>query len=142
MYLLKLTFRCSPGKSFDPLVSGHITNLETQNELRAVAKLCQSFTHENIVTVYDYGILPQGSHYYMDVELCELNLEMLIYRNTGDDIHENLRYMVAELPPRMRTVQIWAIMEDITCGLAYMHNLHEIHRDLKPSNSTFHSTLE
>jgi len=46
-----------------------------------------------------------------------------------------LPYMTADSGPRMRTVQIWNMMEDTSNGLAYIHGLNEIHRDLKPRNS-------
>jgi serine/threonine protein kinase len=48
---------------------------------------------------------------------------------------ELLPYMPADSGPRMRTVQIWNIMEDTSNGLAYIHGLNEIHRGLKPRNS-------
>jgi serine/threonine protein kinase len=102
--------------------------------MRAVAKLCMTHhTHKNIVSVFDYGRL-SSFLYFIDMELCDLNLERWIYRTWDEATAKKLPFLTAELPPRARLGQVWDIMEDITGAVAFIHKEHEIHRDLKPSN--------
>jgi serine/threonine protein kinase len=118
-------------------LAGRITETDINNEIRAVAKLCMTaHTHKNIVSVFDYGQL-SAFIYYIDMELCDLNLEQWIYRTWHQDLAKELHHLTAELPPRMRIGQVWDIMEDITRAVAFIHDEHEIHRDLKPSNSLY-----
>jgi serine/threonine protein kinase len=102
--------------------------------MRAVEKLCMTQpTHRNIVSVFEYGRLGPFL-YYIDMELCQLNLNQWIYGKWNDAEKKELPFLTAELPPRMRMGQVWDIMEDITQAVAFIHNAHEVHRDLKPSN--------
>jgi serine/threonine protein kinase len=105
-----------------------------ENEVRAVEKLCKPGTHKNIVAVLRHGNL-HSSYYFLDMELCDLNLESWIERKWDQRIEPELRYFMANAPSRMRLGQIWDIMEDITIGAAYIHSKQEVHRDLKPRNS-------
>jgi len=119
---------------------GALTEEDINNEMRAVAKLCVTeHTHRNIVTVFDYGRI---SHfiYFIDMELCDLNLERWIYRSWDETTAKKLPFLTAELPPRARIGQVWDIMEDITRAVSFIHASHEIHRDLKPSNSAYNSS--
>jgi len=120
---------------------GYITEDDINNEMRAVAKLCMTAnTHKNIVSVFDYGRL-QGFNYFIDMELCDMNLQQWIDRTWHEDTAKKLPHLTIELPPRMRIGQIWDIMEDITRAVAFIHGEREIHRDLKPSNSICFMTL-
>jgi len=93
-------------------------------------------THKNIVSVFDYGHL-SSFLYFIDMELCDLNLERWIYR-TGDEAPANkLPFLTAQLPSRARLEQVWDIMEDITWAVAFIHENHEIHRDLKLSTGLY-----
>ena len=104
--------------------------------MRAVAKLCMAqHTHQNIVSVFDHGRL-SAFLYFIDMELCDLNLEQWIYRSWDHLTVQKLPFLTAELPPRARMGQVWDIMEDITRAVAFIHGAHEIHRDLKPSNGS------
>jgi serine/threonine protein kinase len=75
-----------------------------------------------------------SSYYFLDMEFCDLNLESYITRTWSEEMWLKVPYFTIEQPTRMRTAQIWDIMEDITRGVAYIHNLNEVHRDLKPCN--------
>ena len=88
-----------------------------------------------MVEVLGFGELSSSSHYYIDMELCDMNLETFIQRKWTPKMELLLPYITADSGPRVRTVQIWNIMEDTSNGLAYIHGLNEIHRDLKPRNS-------
>lgn len=49
--------------------------------MRAVSKLCMAErTHNNIVSVFDYGRL-SPFRYFIDMEICDFNLESWIYGN-------------------------------------------------------------
>jgi serine/threonine protein kinase len=90
-------------------------------------------THKNIVSVFDYGHL---SHYiyFIDMELCDLNLERWIYKSWNERAARRLPHLAIDLPPRARMGQVWDIMEDITRAVAFIHEHRSVHRDLKPSN--------
>ena len=97
-------------------------------------KLCKGDTHKNIVEVIRHGVLPT-SLFFLDMELCELDLETWIARKWDARIERKLPYFTVELPSRMRSWQIRGIMEDVTNGTAFIHSKREVHRDLKPRNS-------
>jgi serine/threonine protein kinase len=70
-------------------------------------------------------------YFYIDMELCELNLEEHIYEDRVLNVHGKQRRRLL-LP--LNTNSIWGIMRDISEGLAFIHENKEVHRDLKPTN--------
>jgi serine/threonine protein kinase len=71
--------------------------------------------HENLIRVFDWSMLPDGSSYYT-MELIE-----------GSDLSRHMgKSMSAE--------QVRGILGGILRGLAHLHSHGEIHGDLKPSN--------
>jgi len=113
---------------------GVVTEQDVKNEMRAVAKLCMAqHTHKNIISVFNYGPLSPFL-YFIDMELCDLNLDQCIYRTWDESTAKKLPWIKTELPPQTRMGQVWDIMEDITRAVDFIHSEHEIHRDLKPSN--------
>jgi serine/threonine protein kinase len=88
-----------------------------ENEQRAVVKLCQD-SHKNLVAILGLGKF-DSSHYYIDMELCQSDLEQYIQTSN------------------VEIDRIWGIMRDISDGVAFIHSHNEVHRDLKPRNSTF-----
>ena len=118
-------------------VTGLFNEDDIKNEMRAVSKLCMvERTHSNIVSVFDYGRL-SPFRYFVDMEICDFNLESWIYGKWSPVEIKNLpSYLTGELPARMRIGQVWDIMEDITRAVAFIHSEKEVHRDLKPRNST------
>jgi serine/threonine protein kinase len=119
-------------RTFRPV--GVITKKHLRNEFRVIARVCGG-GQKDVVKVLGFGELSSSSHYYLDMELCDMNLENFIQRKWTAKMELLLPYMTTDSGPRMRTVQIWNIMEDTSNGLAYIHGLNEIHRDLKPRNS-------
>ena len=108
-------------------------------EIRAIEKLSCSGNHTNLVAVQKHGRL-SGSlpFYYIDMEICEGNLEDYI-RGSG-------QAFIAAINPRLsalgivqvgRVATIWDIAEQIASGISYIHNCKEVHRDLKPRNGAY-----
>jgi len=103
---------------------------EIQNELRAVDKFGRN-TNEHVVAVLRHGKLPNSPCYFIDMELCEMDLNQYIYQTQADrDL-----YFKNSLPVRTDVNDIWKIMRDISDGLAFIHKHMEVHRDIKPTNS-------
>lgn len=115
---------------------GDVRPEDIQNEIRAVDKLCKSSTHPNIVPVLKHGHM-HPHYYFMDMELCDLNLESYMHQKWTAALEEKTPYFTNDLPLWMKTRQVWGIMEDIIRGVAFIHLNKEVHRDLKPQNSSF-----
>lgn len=100
-----------------------------ENEIRAIAKLCVH-RHENIVQVFEHGKVPGFPYYFIDMELCDVDLSAYI----------DCKYAGAHLAKRIDPAlsegmsATWEILKDITDGLIFIHKLNEIHRDMKPRN--------
>jgi serine/threonine protein kinase len=84
--------------------------------------------------MFGYGRL-SASYHYLDMELCDINLESWIERKWTEETKKKLPYLTADSPSRMRMSQIWDVMEDVTSAVGFIHSQHEIHRDIKPRNS-------
>src|SRR5271169_4827862 len=85
-------------------------------------------SHKNVITVMKHGWLSSSddsisSLYYIDMELCDENLDRYMKR--------------ARVSVGLGQLEIWDIMLQITNGVAFIHGLDEVHRDLKPKNSIF-----
>ena len=113
---------------------------EIQNEIRAVRKVCSGAnTPGNIVKVLGHGTLPVSRHVYIDLELCEFNLEWYtrerLWRPTRKERSKTSDDGFPQLDLMERVRFIWIIMWQVAKGLEFIHGLKEIHRDLKPRNS-------
>ena len=95
---------------------------DISNELRTIDKLCKQNSHENIVAVYRYGQL--GDWCYIDMELWEFNLDQYIAHTAKWSL------------PTLDTKILLKIMQDVSRGLAFIHENNTVHRDIKPENST------
>jgi len=111
---------------------------EILNEFRAIKKLCCEHSHKNIIAVYRYGKLSDSSYYYIDMEFCDLDLEVYIHEPDTVGLSTSRR-PPSLLPLHSRSVL--QIMRDVSRGLTFIHESHEIHRDLKPTNSMFLALL-
>ena len=96
--------------------------------MRVIKKLCRD-GHKNIVKVLDYGNLSGQTYGFIDMELCDLNLEEY---NKCQWIRIEATH---RLPAGSLELEIWNITAQIADGLAFMHRQREVHRDLKPRNS-------
>jgi serine/threonine protein kinase len=90
-------------------------------EARAVASL----RHPNIISIYDFGILPGAGSpagAYLVMELIE-----------GRSLREEMRRLAARHRP-MTSDRAIAVMQQICAGVEAAHRSGIIHRDLKPDN--------
>jgi len=117
-----LTLELFARKLLDPSSSESVEKV-VQNEVRAVKKLCQKNENENIIKVLRAGKLASSPHYFIDMELSDINLETYILQNT-----------LEEVDPLKRPQQVLAIMLDISNAVTFIHAQGEIHRGLKPQN--------
>jgi len=101
------------------------------DELQAMERLCTR-DHKNIIKVYGYGQLPNSTYQFIDMELCDFNLEeYLLYRRNGK---YPSRVPRAYHPVEGGSSHIWDIMRQIANGVAFIHSYKHVHRDLKPQN--------
>jgi serine/threonine protein kinase len=104
-----------------------------KNELRAIDKL-RNPGHRNVVEVLKHGELVYMTLYFIDMELCDTNLETYIHGESASPIEEKLLYFRVLRPSPLKMEQVSGIVTDITNGLTYIHDQGEVHRDLKPAN--------
>jgi serine/threonine protein kinase len=88
-----------------------------------MTKLCDG-SNENIIKVIQTGNFEDLSFAYIDMELCDMDLDEYIKMKWS-------LYPIDGIPDECR---IWDIMTQIAGGLTFVHSKKEIHRDLKPSN--------
>ena len=74
--------------------------------------------HPNIVDIYDFGMLPDGSPYYVMELLPARTLSHARCRSAGGS------------PPSAR----WSYLEPVCAALEAAHRAGVVHRDLKASN--------
>ena len=96
--------------------------------------------HENIVHILGHGKLQTSTGYYMDMELCEYNLETYIKLLWHPSHLELMLWKTAsetliDVKPRLR--YIWIIMAQIGNGLNFLHCNGQIHGNLKPRNGYY-----
>jgi serine/threonine protein kinase len=118
-------------------IFGLVTKEDVQNEVRAIDIFRGHGISENIVSVIDHGWLSR-SYYYIDMELCEGNLEQYIMKDPELTYElsaaENPRLLYAGFEGR-GIWNTWDIMEQVASGIEFVHGCGEAHRDLKPRNS-------
>jgi serine/threonine protein kinase len=93
---------------------------------------------KNIVNVLQFGFLENNpDYYYLDMELCDINLGAYISGELPSEIHASFTVDAGNASNRM--IQVWRIMLDICNGVKFIHDHQEVHRDLKPNNGTHQS---
>ena len=103
------------------------------NELRALDKICTK-AHPNVIEVFQHNWLLPQSMYYIDMELCDLNLSSYISfipHGWPDALVNKSQYFPST---GYDLAIVWAIMKDIAQGMSFIHGLELVHRDIKPQN--------
>ena len=104
-------------------------------EFTVVQKLCEPGVHKNVVAVLGCGRLPLL--YFIDMELCELNLGTYISRKWNRELEQSVSLLSEIHSSATREIsQMGYVMTDIGRGVEYIHSHEMIHRDLKPQNGT------
>ena len=78
------------------------------------------------------GIVHGVVAYFIDMEYCDLDLDQYIHRDKHVDSLMN--YKMANNEGHL-AFHICAILQQLLCGLEFIHSNRKVHRDLKPKNS-------
>jgi serine/threonine protein kinase len=105
-----------------------------EKEVRAIQRLCGPGAHVNIVQVFNHGLLWDFPYYYIDMELCEMNLQDYIQSTTPADPSKSLPRFIKGGGGTDSLLQIWTVMSQIGSGVEYIHCEDQIHRDIEPAN--------
>ena len=106
-------------------------------EVRAIDKLFKTGIHENLVAVIAHGTILESPFYFIDMELCQGNLEDFLQGRHPETfrLSANPHFFGLEFEADARWIgTAWDIVEQITSGIQFIHGCGEVHRDLKPRN--------
>lgn len=90
-----------------------------------------------MVNVTNYGKVTTLGCFFIDMELCDFDLEEYISGRLTTPESKNL----SEYSLTNGAWNYWDIMEQISNGLKFIHERELVHRDLKPSNSISESSV-
>jgi serine/threonine protein kinase len=112
-----------------------VTTQDILAEARAIDKLQENKKHKNLVTITEHGWLAESWFYYIDMELCQGNLDDYLHekKTLTYESSSNPRFFNATLLEK-GDWYIWDIMEQISKGIEFIHSRTLVHRDLKPRN--------
>jgi serine/threonine protein kinase len=99
-----------------------------ENEIRTMKQLCTT-GHENIVQVYQQDVLRLTTFYFIDMELCDINLDE--YLQGRRDLHSLFEWKIAEGHGPFLT---YTILQEILAGLIFIHDSEDAHMNLHPRN--------
>jgi len=117
-----------------------ISESDIQNEIRAIDKLCGNAC-KYLVMVFRHGKLKNTSYYFIDMELCDLDLKDYILGN-WHGINGLMSPFFRRGNQESEMENIWGIMRQISEGLVFIHSQTEVHRDLKPTNGIRFSFID
>jgi serine/threonine protein kinase len=119
------------------------THEDVENEKLAIARLCAHGNDPNIVEILGYGELRHPNYFFIDMELCDLNLHDYLYgkrpiddANSTDQSFTNMVFVPTDCEFHLRFQNIFTIMIHINRGLKFSHQHGLVHRDLKPNNGS------
>jgi serine/threonine protein kinase len=120
------------------LVRVHSKSMETDLHagISAITNLNRDGKHPHIVATFDHGyLLSNPSFYFIDMELCLLNLRDYISGPRPLLESPGGAFVIETAEPQARIRNVWVIMLHIARGLDFIHQHQQVHRDLKPQNS-------
>jgi serine/threonine protein kinase len=101
--------------------------------------------HENIVTVLRHGMLDPTYFYFIDMELCAMNLEDYIRdvdkRRSILPPTKSIVFVQKTSSKQSQWQNTWTIMSQIAQGVEFIHRKKHVHRDLKPLNGKSSSSI-
>jgi tRNA A-37 threonylcarbamoyl transferase component Bud32 len=100
------------------LIANEVVKGQSANEAKAVARL----RHPNIVSVFEFGVLPAAPDPFTYIVMEYL---------PGETLQARLAKTKISVP------DVVSIAEQLADGLDYAHSHHVVHRDLKPANILF-----
>ena len=101
-----------------------------RNEVDAMKTLCNK-SHTNMIQYIRHGTIVSDSIYFIDMELCDIDLSQYIKGTHSVTGVHGLPVWNKENPD---IFLITAIMQQLLSGLAFMHKEDKVHRDLDPRN--------
>ncbi len=111
-------------KGRDPFIKRHVAVKTCQSDDEEIkkrffreAELAGNLHHPNVTTIYDFGVMEDGTPYIIQEFLTGEDLDRLIKRKVPLSLNRKVRILV-----------------DVCEGLGYAHGAGIIHRDIKPSN--------
>src|SRR5271170_2594932 len=125
---------------------GSVTKKDIENEVKAITDIRASSGHGNVIRFLDHGPLSASDYYYIDMELCDFNLDKYVHspnrslllpgRFKLGESKESLKPAFCEewISIREQRENVWTIMDHITAGVEFLHGRGLAHRDLKPQN--------
>src|SRR5204863_1191244 len=97
-----------------------MNDADIENEIRAIEKLCMNGKSDNLVAVLSHGWLSQSPFYYIDMELCETNLETYIKSTKRLEFEsEPTPRLLGKTFPERGIWDTWDIVEQISMGIQY-----------------------
>jgi serine/threonine protein kinase len=96
-------------------------------------KLCDG-SNENIVTVYNHGLL--WPNYFIDMEICMGSLQDFVHDRFL--VSGTLRWKTMDKRAQI-LYMIRNLLRGICKGLKFIHDHDEVHRDISPDNSSSQS---
>jgi len=113
------------------------------NKLWSEIKIMKQLSHPNILKLYDVHLDLESEVIYLFLEWCEAgDLSQLIKMLKQPATHSRkANYQAisqANSSTKLTETEIRNYVEQIRCGLEYLHQQHILHRDLKPQNILIH----
>ena len=94
-----------------------VGNTEAAERFRREARAAASFTHPNVVTIYDFGVAAD-TRAFLVMELLE-----------GTALRDEMKRS-----RRLPAARVLAVMRDVCAAVEAAHRRQLVHRDLKPEN--------
>lgn len=119
------------------------------NKLWSEIKIMKQLSHPNILKLYDVHLDLESEVIYLFLEWCDegdlSQLIKLLKNPLAVGSHKTEQFGSAKTEmlkkfssKKLTETEIRNYMEQIRCGLEYLHQQHILHRDLKPQNILLH----